>query len=122
MGGTSPYDNEPVKLKGVDCLNINNYQKWTKKHKRDTRKFIEIQLDQYEAKANGWIFWCYKTENTIEWDFKRLARFELFPQPLTDRQYIKNGTDTKPDESEGAKKLASVLICLLSAILIVTFI
>lgn len=96
--GTAPYDNEPIENKAYgSCANINNWSSWSAKHKRDTRKFIEIQLDQYELKMHGWVFWCYKTETSIEWDFKRLAHFDLFPQPFSDRRYIKNGTDTRPD-------------------------
>lgn len=107
--GTSPYDNAPIDDKSVgNCSNINNWAKWTKQHKRDTRKFIEIQLDQYETKANGWIFWTYKTETTIEWDFKRLVELDLFPQPFSNRTYIKNGTDTAPDKSAGSRILVSL--------------
>lgn len=122
--GTSPYDNDPIELKSLGkCYNINNWDSWSKKHKRDTRKFIEIQLDQYENKADGWIFWCYKTETSIEWDFKRLTQYGLFPQPLSNRQYIINGTDTKPDKSEAVSKnhssaLLAVLVSLAFSIFI----
>lgn len=114
--GTHPYDNEPINNKDYgSCANINNWLKWSKKHKMDTRKLIEIQLDQYTAKTKGWIFWCYKTETTIEWDFKRLAELGLFPQPFTDRQYIFNGTDSKPDHTSGASAYyGSVFIGMLS--------
>lgn len=93
--GTYPYTNKAIENKDLGkCSEINDWSKWSDNHKKDTRKFIEIQLDQYESKANGWIFWCYKTETSIEWDFRRLAEFGLFPQPFSDREYIKNGTDT----------------------------
>lgn len=100
--GTYPYDNDPIEIQSIqNCANINVWDTWSKKHKENTRKFIEIQLDQYESKMTGWIFWCYKTETTIEWDFKRLAEYGLFPQPFSSRKYIINGTDTKPDKSGG---------------------
>lgn len=54
-----------------------------------------MQLYQYNAHTNGWIFWCWKTEGeATEWDFKELARLEIIPQPLDDYKYIKNGKDT----------------------------
>lgn len=102
--GTPPYTNSPINDKSIGtCSNINNWSKWTKQHKIDTRKFIEIQLDQYESNTKGWIFWCYKTETTIEWDFRRLAELEMFPQPFSNRTYIKNGTDTAPNASGAAR-------------------
>lgn len=121
--GTPPYDNSPIKLKSIkNCHEINNWKSWSEKHKRDTRKFIEIQLDQYESKTNGWIFWCYKTETTIEWDFKRLAQYGLFPQPFEDRQYIKNGTDTKPDKSGSSRQFGLLTLSLFVAIFLSFFI
>ncbi|OBA23820.1 hypothetical protein METBIDRAFT_76763 [Metschnikowia bicuspidata var. bicuspidata NRRL YB-4993] len=100
--GTAPFENDPINITSIgNCSDINNWALWSAKHKENTRKYIEIQLDQYESKLNGWIFWTYKTETTIEWDFRRLAQFGLFPQPFSDRQYIVNGTDTKPETSGG---------------------
>lgn len=118
--GTAPYDNPPVNNTAYGkCADINNWDTWTKKHKVDTRKFIEIQLDRYENKTMGWIFWCYKTETTIEWDFVRLTKLGLFPQPFSDRKYIRNGHDTKPD-SMGSKNSFSlgVLVAVSLALLI----
>ncbi|ODV60765.1 glycoside hydrolase family 5 protein [Ascoidea rubescens DSM 1968] len=68
------------------CKNIDNIDKWSDQKKMDTRRLVEAQLDYYE-KTGGWIFWCYKTEETIEWDMSRLVEYELFPQPLTHRLY-----------------------------------
>lgn len=119
--GTLPYDNAPVDVSYMgNCSNINNWAMWSKKHKENMRKFIEIQLDQYESKSKGWIFWTYKTETTIEWDFKRLAQFGLFPQPFSDRKYIINGTDTKPDKSgASAFKPTGVLVvaCIMAIVI-----
>lgn len=112
--GTSPYDNDPVNNTAYGtCADINDWKTWSNKHKVDTRKFVEIQLDQYENNTMGWIFWCYKTENTIEWDFVRLAELGLFPQPFSDREYIINGTDTKPN-SMGAKHSTSWILVLVA--------
>lgn len=112
--GTWPYENDPINNTAYGtCADINDWSTWTKKHKVDTRKFVEIQLDQYENNTLGWIFWCYKTENTIEWDFVRLTELGLFPQPFSDRKYILNGTDTKPD-SKGSKHTFNIVLILVA--------
>ena len=52
------------------------------------RKYVEAQMDAYtHSKVMGWIFWCWKTENLIEWDFKQLVSLNIIPQPLTSREY-----------------------------------
>lgn len=68
------------------CDGINDFSSWSQTLKDNYRKYIEAQLDAFELNG-GWIFWCYKTESTIDWDFQRLAYHNLFPQPLDDRQY-----------------------------------
>lgn len=88
--GTFPYNNKKI----GSCDHVNNWDRWTEENKKNHRKFLEIQLDQYSTKSNGWIFWCFKTETSIEWDFRKLVEYGLMPQPLTDRKYIVNGTDT----------------------------
>lgn len=102
--GTPPYDNDPIGT----CDNINDFSTWSAPKKKNYRKYIEMQLDQYESKTNGWIFWCYKTEGALEWDMLKLVELELFPQPLGDRKYIVNGTDTDPEldpeDDEGGGK------------------
>ncbi|KAG0676962.1 exo-1,3-beta-glucanase [Pichia californica] len=56
--------------------------------KANYRKYVEVQMDAFtHGKMNGWVFWCWKTENLIEWDFKQLVSLDIIPQPLTDRQY-----------------------------------
>lgn len=112
--GEKPYNNEKI----GSCSDINDWSKWSQKRKKNYRKFIEMQLDQYERNANGWIFWCYKTETTIEWDFRRLVEFNLMPQPLSDRKYIVNGQD--PDAKKGAASSAAASRwMLLLAVLVV---
>lgn len=54
--------------------------------KANIRQFIEGQMDAYE-KANGWIFWTWKTESSPEWDMQSLIANGVFPQPLSSRQY-----------------------------------
>jgi glucan 1,3-beta-glucosidase len=46
---------------------------WSQDWKDDVRKYIEVQLDAYEAKTQGWVFWNFKTEgNAGEWDLFQL--------------------------------------------------
>lgn len=99
--GEKPYKNKRI----GSCSDINNWDAWTARQKKNYRKYIEMQLDQYEMNTNGWIYWCYKTENSIEWDFSRLAKLQLMPQPLTDRKYIKNGKDPEAKKKNGASLL-----------------
>lgn len=52
------------------------------------RQYVEAQMDAFEhGKVGGWIFWCWKTEGAVEWDFQRLAGLNIIPQPLSDRWY-----------------------------------
>lgn len=68
------------------CENTQNYTAYTDEEKVNYRKYIEAQLDAFEEKG-GWIFWCWKTESTLEWDMQRLFNVSLFPYPLSDRTY-----------------------------------
>lgn len=117
--GTFPYINEPIINNQIGrCEDINDWSKWSKEHKRYTRKFIEMQLDRYESKINGWIFWTYKTEESIEWDFKRLAKYGLFPQPFSKREYIRAGADQKPENGSNASTRPNVIWLFLAAVFI----
>lgn len=50
------------------------------------RRFIEAQLDAFEMKT-GWVYWTWTTEGAPEWDMKRQLAANVFPNPVTDRQY-----------------------------------
>lgn len=120
--GTAPYTNDPIKNNAIgSCADINNWSKWSKEHKRYTRKYIEMQLDRYESQMNGWIFWTYKTEESIEWDFKRLAKYGLFPQPFSKREYIQAGADQKPETGLASSTRTNVAWLFLAAGLIYLF-
>ncbi|EDK43323.1 glucan 1,3-beta-glucosidase precursor [Lodderomyces elongisporus NRRL YB-4239] len=71
---TGDYDNSPY-IGSCDSLDTGNM-----------RRYIEAQLDAFEYNG-GWIFWNWKTEDALEWDFQKLTFQGIFPQPLTDRQY-----------------------------------
>ncbi|KAJ2807989.1 hypothetical protein H4R20_001059, partial [Coemansia guatemalensis] len=51
------------------------------------RKFAEAQLDAYEQGGAGWVFWCFKTEDSPEWSFLDALDRSWIPQPLTSREF-----------------------------------
>ncbi|KAK7676565.1 hypothetical protein QCA50_020489 [Cerrena zonata] len=68
------------------CQPYLSYGSWPDSYRTDVRKYIEAQLDAYEQAA-GWIYWTWKTEDAVEWDFQRLTKAGIFPSPVTDRTY-----------------------------------
>ncbi|KAK8085804.1 glycoside hydrolase family 5 protein [Apiospora hydei] len=44
------------------------------------RDFINAQMVAYD-KADGWIFWTWKTESAPEWDYRALANAGVIPVP-----------------------------------------
>lgn len=44
------------------------------------QRFINAQMAGYE-KANGWIFWTWKTEAAPEWDYRALANAGIVRVP-----------------------------------------
>lgn len=83
--GTFHKDSETSSYIG-SCENNEDINSWSDERKTNTRKYVEAQLDAFELR-NGWIIWTYKTENSLEWDLQRLMYNNLFPQPVTDRQF-----------------------------------
>jgi glucan 1,3-beta-glucosidase len=61
---------------------------WSPEWKDSIRRYIEAQLDAFEAKTNGWMFWNFKTEGSAgEWDLFQLLDGGVFPQPLDARKF-----------------------------------
>lgn len=53
---------------------------WTQEYKNDVRSYIETQLDAFESKTNGWVFWNFKTEGGAgEWDLFQLLDEGVWP-------------------------------------------
>lgn len=69
------------------CDGKSNVADWDDNMRGDVRGYIEAQLETFEAAANGWVFWNFKTESAHEWDAFALIDAGVFPQPLTDRKY-----------------------------------
>lgn len=68
------------------CDNNEDVSTWSDERKELTRRYIEAQFDAFEMNG-GWIIWCYKTETSVEWGVNQLIANDLFPQPLTARNY-----------------------------------
>jgi glucan 1,3-beta-glucosidase len=67
---------------------------WSQEWKDNIRRYIEVQLDTYEAKTQGWIFWNFKTEGSAgDWDLFQLLDGGVFPQPLWERKFAKACTN-----------------------------
>jgi len=85
--GSSPIGDCDRKYSGtVDGLND--------AEKSNIKNFINAQMDAYE-KANGWIFWTWKTEGAPEWDMQALLAAGLFPNPVSSR----TGESYPPDHT-----------------------
>lgn len=69
------------------CDGMNNIEDWDEDMKGNVRGYIEAQLDAFESHTQGWVFWNFKTEAAHEWDAFALLDNEIFPQPLTDREF-----------------------------------
>ena len=78
------YDGSPVV---GSCGTINDISSWNQTFKDDTRGYIEAQMEVFEARTRGWIFWNFKTENAAEWDMYKLVDANVFPQPLSARKF-----------------------------------
>ena len=61
------------------CDTINFIDEWTQTQKTETANYITAQIDVFEQKVQGWIFWNFKTEATAEWDLFRLLDAGVFP-------------------------------------------
>jgi len=68
------------------CEGSQDINSWDETKKSNYRKYIEAQLDAFEERS-GWVFWCWKTETTLEWDLQKLYYYGIFPGPVTSRQY-----------------------------------
>lgn len=68
------------------CSSYADLGNWSETHRTNTIKYVEAQMDAWEHVA-GWFYWCWKTEDAVEWDFQRLLAAGIIPSPLDSRQY-----------------------------------
>lgn len=67
---------------------------WSWEWKDDVRRYIETQIEVFEGRSNGWVFWNFKTEGWAgEWDLFQLLDEGVFPQPLTKQKFGKYCTN-----------------------------
>jgi len=63
-----------------DCSWRDDLNQWPMSYRIATRKYIEAQIETFEANTQGWIFWNFKTEGSAEWDAFRLIDAGIFPR------------------------------------------
>ncbi|KAI9356605.1 glycoside hydrolase superfamily, partial [Pilaira anomala] len=70
--GTLLQDGEPIPpvCPTCTCKGVDDWKTWTPEYKDFLLKFLENQMDSYEASV-GWFYWTYKTEDHINphWDY-----------------------------------------------------
>lgn len=69
-----------------DCSNRWDISTWSDEDKQNSRRYLEAQLEAYDQ-GTGWIYWAYKQENAVEWDFRQLVTNGIFPHPFDQRQF-----------------------------------
>lgn len=70
-----------------DCSWRSDVGRWSEEYKADTRRYIEAQMEAFERRSGGWIWWNFKTEGAAEWDAFKLMEVGVFPQPLGERKF-----------------------------------
>lgn len=66
---------------------------WSSDDRVFMRQFAEAQMDAYEA-GSGWLFWNFKMEDSDMWDYIKLAKNGIVPNPPTDRHYSRYSLDS----------------------------
>ena len=62
-----------------------NSSSWNEATKQETRKYIEAQLDTYEAHSSGYFFWSAKGPGA--WSYLDMSAAGVFPNPITSRSF-----------------------------------
>lgn len=63
--------------------------------KQETMVFLKEAMYTYAEKGDGWIFWSWKTEYSLDWDMERLAGLNMLPVPL-----FKSNNDDDDDQDD----------------------
>ena len=77
----------PGSKKVGSCSMYNHISNWPAYYRDDMRGYIEAQMEAFEQRTQGWVFWNFKTEGAQEWDAFALIDAGIFPQPLTSRKF-----------------------------------
>lgn len=69
-----------------------NISTWSSTYKKQVKTYIATQIQVFEAQADGWTFWNFKTEGNgaSEWDALALVDAGLFPT-LKNRTAVTGG-------------------------------
>ncbi|KAF8463657.1 glycoside hydrolase superfamily [Kalaharituber pfeilii] len=70
---------------GCQCQGNTASNNWKEPMVRAVRKYMEAQLDAFEANTDGFFFWAWKAPGA--WNFMDGVRQGWIPQPLTDRMF-----------------------------------
>ncbi|KAL1795340.1 hypothetical protein ACET3X_007156 [Alternaria dauci] len=70
----------------------NDISRWPASYKDDSRRYIEAQIQAFESKTQGWVWWNFKTEGAAEWDAFRLIDAGVFPAIRNGQVEYKFGT------------------------------
>ncbi|KAI9648611.1 glucan exo-1,3-beta-glucosidase [Ciborinia camelliae] len=81
LGVGSRYDGTyPNSTHVGSCEGKSDITTWSDSFKSDMKNYLSAQLASFETKANGWIFWNFKTESAHEWDAFKLLDYGIFPK------------------------------------------
>ena len=68
------------------CALEDEHEKWTPEYKQWMRRFVEIQMDSYEA-GSGWFFWNFKAEKSPHWNYMLGVREGWIPRNPSNRTH-----------------------------------
>lgn len=88
-------DKDPI----GSCISQSPIENWPEWYREEVRQFVEVQLATYSTQTSGYIFWNYKTENAVEWDYLALKKNDMFPQPLDNYTYFEPNGSVKSTKS-----------------------
>ncbi|KAF4556806.1 Glucan 1,3-beta-glucosidase-like protein 7 [Elsinoe fawcettii] len=69
---------------GCQC-SVDDMATWNQPMKDATTKFLEAELDTFEASAAGWFIWSYKAPGT--WGLANLMEYGILGESVTDRKF-----------------------------------
>ncbi|KAF2462388.1 glycoside hydrolase superfamily [Lineolata rhizophorae] len=70
---------------GCQCQTMTGWQDWDDQMVAQVRRFVEAQLDAFEAHSQGYFLWSLKAPNG--WGFLNGIEKGFIPNPLTSRQF-----------------------------------
>ena len=83
-GSTTP--GTSCTVPGCQCQG-DDYRKWNDKMVEQVRRYVEAQMDVYEASTSGYFMWSFKGPGS--WGFLNGIEKGFIPNPVTARKYGK---------------------------------